>query len=64
LFLLARNFPPSNDLLEDKKSTLVRSVALVSKLANDRAGVEFLTDTGDEGACLSVSAFFARLLMM
>ena len=29
-----------------------------------RAGVEFLTDTGDGGACLSVSAFFAPLLMM
>lgn len=61
---LARNFALSYDLEEGKNSTPVRSVALVRKLANDRAGVEFLTDTGDEGACFFIGPSFASLLVM
>lgn len=61
LFSLAPNFALSNDLQEDKKSTPVRSVALSIELANDRAGVEFLFDAGDVGACTYDSATLAPL---
>ena len=53
---LAPKFVPSYDLLEGKKSTPVRTGALVRKLATGRAGVEFLIDAGDEGACFSDDA--------
>ena len=56
LKLLARNFALSYDLLEGKKSTPVRTGALVRKLATGRAGVEFLIDAGDGGACFSDGA--------
>lgn len=46
-------FALSYDLQEGKKSTPVRTGALVSKLATGRAGVEFLIDAGDVGACFS-----------
>ena len=60
---LARNFAPSNDLQEGKKSTPVRTGALVRKLATGRAGVEFLIDAGDEGACFSDSARLEPVLV-
>ena len=60
---LDRNFAPSNDLLEGKKSTPVRTGALVRKLATGRAGVEFLIDAGDAGACSSDGANLEPLLM-
>jgi hypothetical protein len=56
---LASDFALSNDLQEGKKSTPVRSVALSIELANDRAGVEFFTEAGDEGACIYGSATLA-----
>ena len=46
----------SYDLMEDKKSTHVRTGALASKLATGWAGVDFLIDAGDVGACFSDSA--------
>ena len=63
LLISELNFALSNDLYEDKKSTPVRSVALSIELANDRAGVEFLFDAGDVGACTYDSATFSRLLV-
>lgn len=62
LIIKGYDFALSYDLKEGKKSTPVRSVALVSKLANDRAGVEFLIDAGDVGACLFDSDIHASLL--
>ena len=59
---LAPNFAPSNDLQEGKKSTPVRTGALVRKLATGRAGVEFLNYAGDVGACPSDSANLEPLL--
>ena len=59
---LARKFVLSNDLLEGKKSTPVRTGALVRKLATGRAGVEFLIDAGDEGACFSNDAKLEPML--
>lgn len=56
-------FPLSYDLLEGKKSTPVRTGALVRKLATGRAGVEFLIDAGDVGACLSDGANLEPLLV-
>ena len=49
-------FLPSYDLREGKKSTHGRSGAPARKLASDRAGVEFLSETGDVGARSSVLA--------
>ena len=60
---LDRKFVLSNDLLEGKKSTPVRTGALVRKLATGRAGVEFLIDAGDEGACLSDNAKLDSVLV-
>ena len=56
------NFAPSYDLLEGKKSTSVRTGALARKLATGRAGVEFLIDAGDEGACFSDDAKLEPML--
>ena len=61
LILQRKRFALSYDLREGKKSTPVRAGAPARELASDRAGVEFLFDTGDAGARSSVLAKFDPL---
>ena len=61
LILDVRKFLFSNDLLEGKKSTSVRTAAPLERLADGRAGVEFFLDTDGTAGRPSILARVAAV---